>query len=140
VSIKNTEQPTCQIPTLPGAWWWQDGFSIGNPPRVIPVLEVADDEAPYLLAIMPALPTSLFVPVGETGGTWLAEVPPPGVCAALAEYDAARRAIVGLAPVGAWPVATVGEGPAALQRFVVARDSLNVALGLAQVAEQDGAA
>lgn len=137
--------PARLLPTRPG-WWWgrwptSDARPGGYDPEVFEVIKDFEDDGQIV-----------FVWDGAhwrlSDIEWLAEVPPPAECAAwaaagkpsaavleaLGEYDAARRQIVDLAPVAGHSVAQPGEGPAAVERFKAARDSLNIALGLAQFA------
>lgn len=128
--------PERLLPTRPG--WWLEGDP--DDPSFVEVCEKDD----VLVGLFPHRDRT----IGDPYCKWLAEVPPPDVCAAwaaagkpsaavlaaLGEYDAARRQIVDLAPVAGHSVAKPGEGPAAVERFKAARDSLNIALGLQQFA------
>ena len=117
--MSEQQQPPC-IPTRPGWWWCQ---------YTGPLSETIS-AGPDMVYVDPAVGFDT-----DPNWQWLAPIPGPAVLAALAEYEAARREIVLLAPVGAHPVAKVGEAPAALERFVKAREQLNITLGLAQFAE-----
>lgn len=126
--------PERVVPTGPG-WWWLMG-----------------NHGPYIEEVEGDQNHALFLSISGSNvvddGSWLAEVPPPAVCAAwvaagrpsaavleaLGEYEAARRRIVELAPVGATELAGPGEVPAAVEAFKAARERLNITLGLAQFA------
>lgn len=130
----SVSEQTRPMPTGPG-WWWRMG-------RNGPYIEEVDGDqnhAPFL-----AIDGSDV----KDDGSWLAQIPDPATCAAwvaaerpgpevmraVGQYDAARRRIVELAPVGGTSLASPGAVPAAVEAFKAARDRLNVVLGLAQAA------